>query len=184
MIRAPLFICYNLRMLAKNKQLLTDRLVLKSIEQKDKKDFMEIVKDPLVKKTYMLPDFANEKEEDIFFKKIRDYTLDSEKFVYGIYSKNKIIGFLNEVTRENDEAEIGYFITPNEWNKGYATEALNVIIKELFRAGFKSVLCGHFEENAASRRVMQKCGMTKAEKEETVTYRNKEHHCFYYRIKQ
>ena len=91
---------------------------------------------------------------------------------------------LNEVTRENDEAEIGYFITPKEWNKGYATEALNVIIKELFRTGFKSVLCGHFEENAASRRVMQKCGMTKAEKEETVTYRNKEHHCFYYRIRQ
>ena len=184
MIRAPLFMCYNLSMRTKREQLLTDRLTLKSIEEKDKKDLMEIVKDPLVKKTYMLPDFANEKEEDLFFKKLSDYTYDLEKFVYGIYSKNKIIGFVNEVTRENDEAEIGYFISPKEWNKGYATEALEAIIKELFRAGFKSVLCGHFEENPASARVMQKCGMTKVKKEETVTYRNQEHHCFYYRIKQ
>ena len=158
--------------------------MLKTIEEKDKNDFMEIVKDPLVKKTYMLPDFSSKEEEEKFFKKISDFSSDPERFVYGIYSKNKIIGFLNEVTRENDEAEIGYFITPKEWNKGYATEALKTIIKELFRAGFKSVLCGHFEENSASARVMQKCGMSKTEKEETVTYQNKGHHCFYYRIKQ
>ena len=171
-------------MLQRKEQLFTDRLVLKSIKEKDKEDFMRIANDSLVKKTYMLPDFSNEEEAQKFFERIRNFTLDFDRFVYGIYSKNKIIGFLNSVTRENSVIEIGYFISPKEWNKGYATEALKAAIQELFRIGFDGVFCGCFEDNLASRRVMQKCGMVRFEKEETITYRNKEHRCVYYRIEK
>lgn len=171
-------------MLVRKEQLVTDRLALKPIEEKDKKDFMEIVKDSQVKKTYMLPDFSSEEEEEKFFKKLRDFSLDKERFVYGVYSKNKIIGFLNEVSKSIDEIEIGYFVDSKEWNKGYATEALKTAIQELFRIGFDSVVAAHFENNLASGRVMQKCGMTKIEREETVTYRNHSYRCVYYQIKK
>ena len=171
-------------MLVRKQQLISDRLVLKPIEVKDKKDFMQIVKNEQVKKTYMLPDFSSEEEEEKFFKRLRDLSLDNKRFVYGIYSKNKIIGFLNEVSKNNSEIEIGYFIAPNEWNKGFATEALKIAIEELFRIGFDSVVAAHFENNLASGRVMQKCGMTKNEREETITYRNNSYRCIYYQIKK
>lgn len=173
---------YNVCMLIRKDELVSERLTLKSIEEKDKKDLLEIVKDPKVKKSYMLPDFSNEEEEEKFFQKLRNFTLNKEKFVYGIYSKNKIIGFINQVSLENDVIELGYFIASNEWNKGYATEALKTAINELFRMGIKAVQAAHFESNPASGRVMQKAGMLKIEKTEVIVYREQEHKCVYYEI--
>ena len=171
-------------MLYKKEQLITPRLVLKSIAEKDKKDLLEIVKNPLVSKGYMIPVFHGEEEEEKFFQKLKNCSLNNERFVYGIYSKNKIIGFLNDVTSDNEEIEVGYFLSPNEWNKGYATEALKAAISELFRLGFKRVLAAHFEDNLASGRVMQKCGMKRIKKEKVVVYRNKELRCIYYQIER
>ena len=173
---------YNVCMLIRKDELVSERLTLKSIEEKDKKDLLEIAKDPKVKKSYMLPDFSNEEEEEKFFQKLRNFTLNKEKFVYGIYSKNKIIGFINQVSLENDVIELGYFIASNEWNKGYATEALKTAINELFRMGIKAVQAAHFESNPASGRVMQKAGMLKIEKTEVIVYREQEHKCVYYEI--
>ena len=169
-------------MLIRKDELVSERLTLKSIEEKDKKDLLEIVKDPKVKKSYMLPDFSSEEEEEKFFQKLSNFTLNKEKFVYGIYSKNKIIGFINQVSLENDVIELGYFIASNEWNKGYATEALKTAINELFRMGIKAVQAAHFESNPASGRVMQKAGMLKIEKIEVIVYREQEHKCVYYEI--
>ena len=175
---------YNVCMLNRKDELNSERLTLKSTEENSKKELLEIVKDPLVKKSYMLPDFTNEEEEEKFFQKLRNFTLDKSKFVYGIYSKNKIIGFINQVCLENDVIELGYFIDSKEWNKGYATEALKTAINELFRMGIKAVQAGHFESNPASGRVMQKAGMHKIEKTEVIVYRNEEHQCVFYEISQ
>ena len=118
-------------MLNRKDELISERLTLKSIEEDSKKELLEIVKDPLVKKSYMLPHFESEKEEENFFQKLRNFTLDKSKFVYGLYSLNKIIGFINQVCLENDVIELGYFIASKEWNKGYATEALKMAINEV-----------------------------------------------------
>ena len=170
-------------MLNKKDILLTSHLTLKSIEEKDKNNMLKIVKDPLVKKSYMLPDFNDENEEEKFFKKLMNYSLDKNHFVYGIYT-DKIIGFLNDVEMKNDEMEVGYFIDSNEWNKGYATEALKAAIQELFRLGFKRVIAGYFEDNPASARVMQKSGMKKIDRTDVVEYRNASHRCYYYAVEK
>ena len=58
------------------------------------------------------------------------------------------------------EASIGYVITPENWSKGYATEAMTNLRDKLFEnpklRRFWTV-CDL--ENLASARVMQKCGM-------------------------
>ena len=41
-----------------------------------------------------------------------------------------------------------------------------------------------FEENIASKRVMEKCGMIPIGKEEYIEYRGVVHRCVYYSIKQ
>lgn len=63
-----------------------------------------------------------------------------------------------------------------------ATEAVSACIDELFRIGLQKVTAGFFEENNASRRVMEKCGMHKLKKEDDIEYGGILHHCLYYGI--
>ena len=165
-----------------NKQaiLITKRLVLKCLEDKDQKDMIEIVKNPLVKKTYMLPDLNNEQEENKLFNRLKDLTTSDKHYTYGIYLNNIVVGFINDVVIDNDEIEVGFFINPKYWNQGIASEALVVMIKELSRVGFNRIVSGHFVENPASGRVMQKCGMKLIDKEEDIVYRYETHHVLYY----
>ena len=103
--------------------------------------------------------------------------------MFGIFLNEKCIGFLNEVEKNLDTIEVGYFISSKEWNKGYATEALRAAIIELFIIGYKVVKAGHFECNPASGKVMQKCGMKKTSEQQFIEYRGNIHSCIFYEIK-
>jgi RimJ/RimL family protein N-acetyltransferase len=60
-----------------------------------------------------------------------------------------------------DEVEIGWMITPSAWGQGYATEAGAAIRDEAFeRLGLESIVAVHHPDNTASRRVVEKLGMT------------------------
>ena len=130
----------------------------------------------------MSPNFKDENEKDSFFLKLKNMSKNNERFLYGIYLNKSLIGIINDCGYNQESIELGYLIAPNEWNKGYATEALSASISELFRIGFQVVECGHFEENPASGKVMQKCGMKKIDKTEMIDYAGKQHLCIYYRI--
>lgn len=169
-------------MLKRKDELITKNLVLKPFENEDKNALISLLENSLIKRTYMCPNFKDENEKEKCFLRLQEMSLKKDKFLYGIYLNKSLIGFINEVTSENDTIELGYLINPNEWNKGYATEALSAAISELFAMGYKAVECGHFQENPASGKVMQKCGMQKIEKTETIDYAGKQHLCIYYRI--
>ena len=55
-------------------------------------------------------------------------------------------------------------------------------IQELFRIGYRVVRAGLFEENTASSRVMEKCGMIKIDRTDEIEYHGSNHHCIYYEI--
>lgn len=58
-------------------------------------------------------------------------------------------------------AEIGYWIGKPYWGQGYATEAVRRIIRFGFdHMGLDRIYASYFSHNKASRRVMEKCGMT------------------------
>lgn len=62
---------------------------------------------------------------------------------------------------ESDCAEIGYVINPAFWGRGIATEAVGEVIRFGFqRLEVNRIEAKFIEENAASRRVMEKNGMT------------------------
>ena len=170
----------------KTETLYTKRLKLTSITDKDKDDLIEIASDPMVYKSYMIPDLLTDDAKDKFFLRLKNATLSSEKICYGIYLKDKLIGFINEVERFNDNKsiEVGYFLKEKEWNKGYATEALSIMIKELFIQGFEEVEAAHFDFNIASGKVMMKCGMKQIEKDCMVEYRGNNYKGIYYSIKK
>ena len=57
------------------------------------------------------------------------------------------------------EPLIGYWIAKPYWNKGICTEALGLMIEHIrCRTDIKSLISGHFVDNPASGRVMEKCG--------------------------
>lgn len=48
--------------------------------------------------------------------------------------------------------------------------------------GYSEIKAGFFEENQASRRVMEKSGMKIHDQTDDIEYRGKIHHCIYYSI--
>lgn len=58
-----------------------------------------------------------------------------------------------------DEPTVGYWVGKPYWNQGYCTEALKLMLDYMREQDqCKSVISGHFVDNPASGRVMEKCG--------------------------
>ncbi|MGF7074242.1 ribosomal-protein-alanine N-acetyltransferase [Mucilaginibacter sp. 3215] len=78
-------------------------------------------------------------------------------------STNTVIGGMGFAGYPNDlgEAEIGYMIDANQHNKGYATEALQLISQWAFIHEFvKAIIVHTYADNLPSRRILEKCGFT------------------------
>ncbi len=59
-----------------------------------------------------------------------------------------------------NDAEVGYWVARPYWNRGIATEALQLLIDYCFRQrGFRTLWADYFPGNQASGRIMQKCGL-------------------------
>ena len=57
-----------------------------------------------------------------------------------------------------NDAEVGYWVARPYWNRGIATEALQLLIDYCFRQrGFRTLWADYFPGNQASGHVMQKC---------------------------
>jgi RimJ/RimL family protein N-acetyltransferase len=54
--------------------------------------------------------------------------------------------------------EVGYWIEPGHWNRGYATEALGGIIALARTLGHQRIVGRHAADNPASGRVLRKAG--------------------------
>ena len=66
---------------------------------------------------------------------------------------------LNNLDRTNGKAEIGFWLLPNYWGKGYASEAIGAIVAHAFEAMSLHRLEAHVEtENVRSRRTLEKTG--------------------------
>ncbi len=147
------------------KELLTERLLLRKMARGDADDMYDYAQRADVTRYLLWDPHPN-----------RVYTVRYLSFVQSRYrngsfndwavvcrADGRMIGTcgFTRFDRENRSAEIGYVINPRYQNRGYATEA----VREALRFGF-GVLGLHRIEarymlgNDASRRVMDKVGMT------------------------
>ena len=162
----------------------TKRLTIKRMSEMDLEAALDLLTNDVVKKTYMLPDFEKREDAIPLFRRILELSLGDTRYVRGIYLNDHLIGYSNEVEVVEKTIELGYLIHPDYHGKGYMTEALIALIPDLFALGYEEVVCGAFEENPASLRVMQKAGMTLLEKSDEIEYRGKVHRCIYYSKKR
>ncbi|HUD31098.1 MAG TPA: GNAT family N-acetyltransferase [Novosphingobium sp.] len=56
------------------------------------------------------------------------------------------------------EANLGYWIAPGEWGRGFATEAARAVLGLAHALGHRRIVASHYIENAASGRVLEKVG--------------------------
>lgn len=81
---------------------------------------------------------------------------------YAIVSEGRAIGGIDLTLQEDvhcRQAELGYWLNPNFWGKGIMTEAVGRICAEAFeKLPVNRIQAQVFGENAASCRVLEKCG--------------------------
>ena len=143
----------------------TDRLILRRMMVKDYEDMYlyarrSDVTKYLTWKSHTSPMYTKEYLEYIATK----YSL-GEFYDWAVIDKReqKMIGTCG-FTRfdfHSNSAEVGYVLNPEYWGKGYATEAVKAVVKFGFETiGVVRIEAKYMEGNAASRRVMEKVGMS------------------------
>ena len=168
----------------KKPRIQTERLTIQPYSQQDADALVDLLTDPAVTSTFMVPEMGSRSEAEELVRKLIVFSQpdDTKHWEYGIYRNGNMIGFVNDCGIEGDEIEIGYVIHPQYRGHGYATEAVQAVIAELREMGFRKVTAGYFSENTASLRVMEKCGMQKTTMTDEEDYRGKHHICRYCEI--
>lgn len=70
----------------------------------------------------------------------------------------RLVGGISYWPLETGGHEFGYWITPDAWNRGYATEAGHAVIRMARAMRVRRLSAGHFADNPASGRVLRKLG--------------------------
>jgi len=70
----------------------------------------------------------------------------------------EFVGVIGLHPEEPDVAELGYYVARRHWGRGIATEAVLSIIHYGQSIGLRRIIAGHFVNNPASGRVLQKAG--------------------------
>ena len=158
----------------------TERLIIDQIRDTDKEDyFINISHDKKVLETFICR-YAETMEEFDF----SSYPGRQDLFAIRLKESGRLIGIILYFDETEDSCEIGYGIGSGYWNKGYTTEAVRRFLEFLFREkGFRKVYASFFTGNDASRRVMEKCGMSYSHfSENELTYLDVPRDLIYYVI--
>jgi len=158
----------------------TERLILDSIRESDKEDyFINISHDKKVLETFICR-YAETLEEFDF----SSYPGRQDLFAIRLKETGRLIGIVNFFDEKDGVCEIGYGIGSGYWGHGYVTEAVRRFLAYLFREKrMRTVYASFFNGNEASRRVMEKCGMTYDHvSEKELTYLGIERDLTYYAI--
>ncbi|MGA1979801.1 MAG: GNAT family N-acetyltransferase [Sedimentisphaerales bacterium] len=142
----------------------TERLILRGFENEDAGEVQRLAGDKAIASTTLrIPhpyeDGVAEKwigthHEDFEQGKVVDFAITERKAGY-------LIGAIGlTINKEHENAELGYWLGRQYWNKGYCTEAAKAVLRYGFEElGLNRIQAQHFKRNAASGRVMRAIGM-------------------------
>ena len=162
----------------------TKRLILDTIRESDKAEyFYNISHDKKVLETFICR-YAESLEAFDFSPYLTKFQDSDRLLAIRLKDTGRLIGILTYFDETADSCEIGYGIGSAHWGRGYATEAVQRFLDYLMNEkGFRTVYASFFTGNDASRRVMEKCGMTFHHfSEKELTYQDKERDLIYYSI--
>ena len=143
--------------------LTTDRLTLRPWRESDLNDFYEYASvDGVGQMAGWNPHRNVEESKTILGSFIK------HKKTFALEYKGKVIGSLGieEYSEENypeldslQGREIGYVLSKAYWGQGLMPEAVKAVIDWFFHeVQLDFIIVGHFDHNAQSKRVVEKCG--------------------------
>ena len=143
--------------------LKTERLTLRPWRESDLNDFYEYASVDGVGQMAGWNPHKNLEES----KMILSLFIDG-KNEFAIEYQGKVIGSLGIKPYKEENypeltalqgREIGYVLSKAYWGQGLMPEAVKAVIDWLFRdIQLDFIICGHFDWNSQSRRVIEKCG--------------------------
>ncbi len=135
----------------------TQRLLLDAIRASDREDYFEnISHDGKVLETFICRYCETPDELDL-----SPYLTNEDMFAIRLKETGRLIGIILSFDERDGACEIGYGLGSKHWGKGYATEAVRRFLRHCFEdKGLETVRASFFTGNEASRRVMEKCGMS------------------------
>ena len=168
------------RQILKKEHIITDRLTLGPYRKEDRERLTEMMRNPEITATFIVPDYSEEVQFYALADKLIEFSQinDTAHLEYGVYLDGYMIGFVNDCGYDDEAIELGYVIDPAFKGLGFATEAVNAVINELHEMGFKKVVASFFEGNIGSRTVMEKCGMHLNGNSDYEEYRGKKFKCY------
>ncbi|MFB9052154.1 GNAT family N-acetyltransferase [Formosa undariae] len=115
----------------------TERLIIRGLEEVDKKYFAELFTDPIVLEGIPQKAFTPIQITERF-NKSRNLTLrdlSDQKCACAIFEKGneEMIGLALFLINEHDEKELGYRFRVDYWGKGYGTETTKGMLKYYFQ---------------------------------------------------
>ena len=139
--------------------LETERLILRSLTVADAPAVFEWVSDPIVTKFMPYNTYTCVEDVENWLRSVEAETV-IYNFAFVRKSDGKVIGSGSVNPKEGDIWEFGYNILRDCWNQGYVTEATREMVRfARDEKGAAAFVAGHAEDNPASGRVMEKCGL-------------------------
>jgi len=148
----------------------TERLTLALYTERDKNDFVRLLTDPVVMRYVDKGPLSPKQAAFLWQQLTQEFYPAGIDTVWAVFAKDdgRYVG--NASLRPRPERlqdwEIGYYLKPAEWGKGFATEiALRLVSYGLEVAGLDEVFATVDKENRASINVLKKAGLSMFRKE-------------------
>ena len=158
----------------------TKRLQVGPMTQGAAEALTELLLDPVVGQTYMVPDFSSRQEAEALARRLVALSQTPGRYMAGIFREGTLVGILHETEVTPDWVELGSALLPRYYGQGYCTEALRGALDWLLEQGVAQVRAGAFADNRASLRVMEKAGMVPIDHRDQVEYRGILRECVYW----
>ena len=145
-------------------KITTERLVLRPFAEADIPAIVHLLSVPDIAKTTLNIPYPYDEEKAREWLDMQKRERDAGKshtFAITQRQDGALLGAIDiRPNQRHRKAEVGYWIGKPYWGQGYATEALQAIIRYGFeKLEMNRIYATHFIGNPASGRVMQKAGM-------------------------
>ena len=141
----------------------TDRILLRHWRDDDAETLFKWASDPDVGPRAGWPPHKSVEES---LEIIRTVFNNDSNWAIVLKATGEVIGAIGygpscecELPARDNEPLCGYWIAKPYWNQGICTEALKLMLDYIRKTtDIKSLISGHFVDNPASGKVMEKCG--------------------------
>ena len=160
--------------------IATARLQLRLLDERDVEDLWPLVSDPDLPRMMIWAAHTDRSQTLAFIQSTRDGLARGTGATWAIEIDGRAVGTIGlgdirfaHAALRVDRAELGYWIAPALRGAGLVTEAALAVVRCGFEAiGLHKITVHCFEENVASRRVIEKLGFRMVGRQEDDAWRD------------